>query len=117
QYLFEKANLQTGNAAALRAEATRLVDDELDRHPGYKPAQVLKAAGRRQNAVNEAEKLISAWRGEYTAIKKDNDPTWEGLINTLHTREEFKKQLRVVVALMREALELDPENDEGHALL
>lgn len=117
QYLFEKANLQTGNAAALRAEATRLVDDELDRHPGYKPAQVLKAAGRRQNAVNEAEKLIANWRGEYTAIKKDNDPTWEGLINTLHTREEFKKQLRVVVALMREALELDPENDEGHALL
>lgn len=120
QFLFEKANLQAErgeSAAPTRAEATKLLAEELNRNPGYKPALVLKAAGLRQNAVNEAEKLIANWRAEYAAIKKDNEPTWEGLINTLHGREEFKKQLRVVVALMREAIELDPENDQGHALL
>lgn len=120
QFLFEKANLQSEKgepAAPTRAEATKLLSEELNRNPGYKPALVLKAAGLRQNAVNEAEKLIADWRGEYAAIKKDNEPTWEGLINTLHTRDEFKKQLRVVVALIREAIELDPENDQGHALL
>ncbi|MCB9933260.1 MAG: hypothetical protein H6841_07560 [Planctomycetes bacterium] len=117
QFLFEKADLRPENSAPMRAEATRLLSEELNRHPGYKPALVLKAAGLRQNAVNEAEKLIANWRAEYTAIKKDNDPTWEGLITTLHGRDEFRKQLRVVVALMREALELDPENEQGHALL
>ncbi|MCA8918328.1 MAG: hypothetical protein KDB32_04565 [Planctomycetes bacterium] len=111
QLLFEK------DSAPARAEATSLLSEELNRHPDYRPALVLKAAGLRQNAVNEAAALYASWRGEYKAIRQDDKPTWEGLITTFYSKQTFAKQLQVVVTLMRQAIETDPTNDEAHGMV
>ncbi|MCA8911139.1 MAG: hypothetical protein KDB82_05520 [Planctomycetes bacterium] len=105
--LFEK---DTGPA---RAEATKLLQEELNRHPDYKPAIVMKAGGMRQNAANEAGALYSAWRAEYESAYHDAKPTWEGLIGKYYAKQQFADQLKVVTTLLREAIEMDPDNDEG----
>ncbi|MCB9895809.1 MAG: hypothetical protein H6839_15285 [Planctomycetes bacterium] len=121
QFLFEKADLlkQKGEGAVpTLAEATKMLSEELNRHPDYKPALVLKAAGLRQQAVDRAYALKRDWKREYASIKKDDgDPTWEGLITTLKGSKKFREELRVVTTLMREAIEIDPDNEEGHALI
>lgn len=111
QLLFEK------DSAPARAEATSLLAEELNRHPDYQPALVLKAAGLRQNAANGAATLYAAWRGEYEAIHKDSKPSWGGLIVNFYGRQAFAKQLHVVVTLMRQAIETDPMNEEGWGMV
>ena len=121
QFLFEKADVlrQNGESAVpTLAEATRMLSEELNRNPDYKPALKLKAAGLRQQAVDRAGALMRDWQPEYKAITKDPTmPTWEGLIRRLKDSKKFREELRVVTTLLREAIETDPENEEGHALI
>lgn len=121
QLLFEKATVLADKgeeAAPTRAEATTLLAEELNRHPDYKPAKQLKAAGLRQRAVNEADALVRDWRREYQAITGDDGvPTWYGLIRRLSDKKAFRQQCMLVTTLMREAIELDPTNEEGHGLI
>lgn len=102
---------------AARAEANRMMREELQRSPEYKPALALKAAGLRQTAVNRISALEASWRGEYEATHGEGSPTLSGLITAFHTRENFRKQLMEGVLLLREAIDTDPDNEEGHALI
>ena len=121
QLLFEKASMLADKgeeAAPTRAEATTLLAEELNRHPDYKPAKQLKAAGLRQRAVTEAAALVRDWRPEYEALTGDTGlPSWYGLIRRLSDKEAFRQQLMLITTLMREAIELDPSSDEGHGLI
>lgn len=105
-------------------EATELLAEELKRSPQYKPALQLKAAGLRQAAVDGAAKLRAKWLPAYRAVRSDNDPTWEGLIGAFYLGKEkaqggeaFATDILTVTALLREAIETDPENAEGIALV
>ncbi len=112
QLLFER------NDGRARIEANKLMGDELERWPDYKPALQLKAAGLRQTAANQAVSLMQTWTEEYhRAMGNKLDPTWEGLIYRFHTRTEFRKSLLVIVALLRQAIEADPENELGHGMV
>lgn len=121
QLLFEKASVlaeKGQEAAPTRAEATNLVNEELSRHPDYTLAKQLRAAGLRQRAVNEADALIRNWKPEYQAITGDTErPSWYRFILELQSKEAFRQRLLLVTTLMREAIELDPGNDEGHGLI
>jgi tetratricopeptide (TPR) repeat protein len=105
-------------------EATELLAEELRRNPGYRPALQLKAAGLRQAAVDGAARLRAKWLPAYREVRNDPDPTWEGLIGAffLGSRrargaDAFATDVLTVAALMREAIETDPDNTEGHALV
>lgn len=105
-------------------EATELLAEELKRSPQHKPALQLKAAGLRQAAVDGAARLRAKWLPAYRAVRSDPDPTWEGLIGAFFLgkplaqgAEAFSTDLLTVVALMREAIEADPANEEGLALV
>ncbi len=111
QLLFER------DSAAERREATKLLTDELERYPDYAPAKALKAAGLRQNFVNQIARLQQDWTAEYAAITNDDKPTLEGLVTRFHPRETFRNALLTCVALLRTAVEIDPDNTEGHALM
>lgn len=112
QLLFER------DEPRARVEANKLMGDELQRWPDYKPALQLKAAGLRQTAANQAGSLMLSWTEEYQQVMgAKNAPTWEGLIYRFHTRSEFRKNLLVIVALLRQAIEADPDNDFGHGMV
>ncbi len=111
QLLFER------DEPAARREATTLLEAELKQHPEYKPALKLKAAGLRQNFVNEVARLQSEWRAEFVAAYKDDKPTIEGLITKLYKRDAFRKHLLTCVALLHTATETDPDNAEVHAMM
>lgn len=107
-----------------RLEANKLLAEELRRHPGHKPALRLKAAGLRQAAVDQAAALRQKHLAAYKALRGDDNPTWQGLIGAfyrgrklLEGRQEFERGLLSVVALMRDAVETDPENEEGLGLI
>ncbi|MBK9974702.1 MAG: hypothetical protein IPP14_08005 [Planctomycetes bacterium] len=107
-----------------RLEANKLLAEELRQHPGHKPALRLKAAGLRQGAVDQAAALRQKHLAAYKALRGDDNPTWQGLIGAFYRgkklldgREEFGRGLLAVVALMRDAVETDPENEEGLGLI
>ncbi|MBX3473932.1 MAG: hypothetical protein KF754_06075 [Planctomycetes bacterium] len=115
--LFER-----GGKASL--EATELLGEELKRTPQHKPALQLKAAGLRQAAVDGAAKLRAKWLPAYREVRSDPDPTWEGLITaffmgkpTARGGDAFATDLLTIVALMREAVDLDPANEEGQGIV
>ncbi|MCC7509884.1 MAG: hypothetical protein IT464_10950 [Planctomycetes bacterium] len=118
QLLFERGD------GTSRIEANKFLGDELQRNPAYKPALALKAAGLRQTCVNEIVKLRQGWRSEYIAVRKVDvaanprfEPSIESLIITFHQREGFRNALMVCVALMRDAVQTDPDHEEGHGLI
>jgi hypothetical protein len=111
QLLFER------DEPAARRDATKLLEAELKQHPDYKPALKLKAAGLRQNFVNEIARLQSEWRAEFVAAFNDDTPTLEGLIRKFHKREAFRKHLLTCVALLHTATETDPDSTEAHTLM
>lgn len=115
RYLLAQVLFERGGVA--RAEATRLLNDELDRNPDYQPALALKAAGLRQNFVNELGRIKGQWKEEYAAVKGDPDPTYEALITEFFTRKAFRDQLNLAVKLLRDAIETDPANEESHGLV
>lgn len=116
--LFERNN------AAARVEANKLLAEELQRNPKHKPALEIKAAGLRQAAVDQATALRTRWVPVYAARRQDSNPTWQGLITAFFrdkelakSADEFSKSLLSVVALLRQSIETDPDNAEGHDLV
>ena len=120
RFLFEK----TRDRGPATLEANRLLAEELRHYPTHKPALQLQAAGLRQAAVDRAHALRQRWLPAYRDVRKDDNPTWQALItafyrgdDSLAGREEFTRGLLEVVALLRQAVESDPENSEGLGLI
>ncbi|MDC1142786.1 hypothetical protein OAU50_06815 [Planctomycetota bacterium] len=120
QLYFERVDTLSSpmQQAQARKEANYYLQEELRLHPDYKPALQLFAVGLRQKAVDEAARLRRDYLAEYkAAAKTEDDPTWQGLIVTLYRNDRFQKHLFAVVALLRDSIEKDPDNKEGHRLV
>lgn len=120
QLYFEQADIAKKPSDKIRARklANIRLQEELQLHPEYKPALQLLAVGLRQKAVDEAARLRRDFDPEYKAVAKTEDtPTWQGLIGKLYKRERFRDRLLVIVALLRDSTEKDPDSKEGHGLM
>gem|GEM_PF-1334938 len=96
---------------ASRIEATRMLNEELEKHPDFKPARSMRATGLLQQAVNELAALYSRFQGEFKTKRPDEgNPTWTQLTRDFVNREQYRAALDRGVALFVEAARWDSEN-------
>lgn len=94
-----------------RIEATRYLNEELEKHPQFKPARAMRASGLLQQAVNDLAALYSKFAVEYKAARPDEGtPTWTMLTRDYVKREQYRAALDRAVALFVEAANWDAEN-------
>ncbi|MBP9893058.1 MAG: tetratricopeptide repeat protein, partial [Planctomycetes bacterium] len=98
---------------ASRIEATRMLNEELEKHPDFKPARSMRASGLLQQAVNELAALYSRFLGEFKSKRPDEgNPTWTQLTRDFVNREQYRVALDRGVALFVEAARWDSENKQ-----
>ncbi|KAA0210657.1 hypothetical protein EDM80_13095 [bacterium] len=105
--------LQERDGREAKVEATRLLNEELELHPDFKPARSLRAAGVFQQALNELAGLYGAFAPEYTAAYPDiKKPTWTQMTRAFIKRDAYRSRLEKSVALFMEAAKWDSENPQ-----
>ncbi len=94
-----------------RIEATRMLNEELEKHPNFKPARSMRSSGLLQQGVNELAALYGKFAAEYKAKKPDaGKPNWTELTREFVLREQYRAALDRGVALLVEAATWDAEN-------
>ena len=101
-----------------KVEATRLLNEELAKHPEFKPARALRAAGVLQQALNELATLYGHFAPEYTAAHADvKRPSWTMLIRKFSARDLFRNSLDRAIAMLLESLKWDSQNSQLSEIL